>query len=96
MDRELEIIERTPDGIVLLTLDQLKFVLGAVMSMSLSIVILVLVSLTIPTVPAMKPPVELLFLIPFPVIFTLVFLREATKKGLLLKRFKRKRNHNKA
>ena len=40
----------------------------------------------------MKPAVELLFLIPIPLILAVLLLRESNKKAALLKLLKAKRN----
>ena len=96
LERQAEILTRTPDSIVLLTLDEIKLVLGAILSTTLCIALLVLASLPIPTVPPMKPPVELLFLIPIPLILTVYLLRESNKKAALLKLLKAKLNPNEA
>jgi hypothetical protein len=96
LDRQLAIIERTPNGVVLLSLEELKLVLGAVWSTSVCILILVLAALPIPSVPAPRFPFDLLLLlIPIPLILTMFLIREANKKALLLKLLKDRHNHDK-
>jgi hypothetical protein len=77
-------------------LEELKLVLGAVLSTSLCILILVLVALPIPSVPAASLPFDqLLLLIPIPLILTMFLMREANKKALFLKLLKDRHNHDK-
>ena len=92
LERQAEILTRTPHSIVLLALDEIKLVLAAVLCTSVCIVLLVLASLPIQTVPPMKPAVELLFLIPIPLILAIFLLRESNKKAALLKLLKAKLN----
>ena len=92
LERQAEILARTPDSIVLLALDEIKLLLCAVLSICVCIVLLVFASLPIQTVPPMKPVVELLFLIPIPLTVAVFLLRESDKKAALLKLLKAKRN----
>ena len=96
LERQTEILAHTPDSIVLLTLDEIKLILGAVLSTSLCITLLVLASIPIPTNPPTKPPVELLFLIPIPLIVTVFLLRESNRKAALLKLLEAKLNPHEA
>ena len=95
-ERQVGIIERTPNGVVLLTLEELKLVLGAILFMSFCILILVFLALPIPSLPALKPPIELLFLIPILLIAAILCMREASKKANLLRLLKGKHDHNEA
>jgi hypothetical protein len=94
LEREAKIAEQRPDGVVLVTLEELKAVLAALLCISFSILILVFAALPLPLVNAPKPPAELLLFIPVLLILAFVCMRSASKKAALLKILKSRRDEN--
>lgn len=91
VEREAEITERKSDGVVLITLEELKFVLAALLCTSFCILILVFVALPSSLFSASKPPTEFLTLIPVLLLLAFACTRGANKKATLLKVLKARR-----
>jgi flagellar biosynthesis protein FliP len=94
LEREAEITERKPDGVVLVTLEELKFVLAALLCTSFCILILVFVALPSSLFSASKPPTEFLLFIPVLLLLALTCMYAANKKATLLKVLKARRDEN--
>jgi hypothetical protein len=92
-ERQAAIIERTPDGVVLTTLEEIMLVLGATLFVSFSILILVFLSIPIPSLPSLRPPTSLLLFVPILLILATVCLHQAGRKSALLKILKSKHEH---
>ena len=94
LEREAKIAEQRPDGVVLVSLEELKAVLAALLCASFSVLLLVFVALPLPLVNTPKPPKELLLFVPILLILAFVCMRTATKKAALLKILKSRRDEN--
>ncbi|PYL72361.1 MAG: hypothetical protein DMF26_16830 [Verrucomicrobia bacterium] len=94
LEREAKIAEQRPDGMVLVTLEELKLVLAALLCTSFCILLLVFVALPIPLANAPQPPAELLLFIPVLLVLTFVCMHYANKKAALLKILKARRDEN--
>jgi hypothetical protein len=94
LEREAKIAERRPDGVVLVTLEELKLVLGAIFCTSFCILLLVFVAVPLPLTSMPKPPAELLLLIPLLLMVTFVCMHSASKKAALLRILKSRRDKN--
>jgi flagellar biosynthesis protein FliP len=96
LEREAEITERKPDGVVLVTLEELKFVLAALLCTSFCILILVFVALPSSLFSASKPPTEFLLFMPVLLLLAFTCMHAANKKATLLKVLKARRDENRA
>ena len=94
LEREAEITERRPDGVVLVTLEELKFVLVALLCTSFCILILVFVALPSSLFSASKPLTEFLLFIPVLLLLAFTCMYAANKKATLLKVLKARRDEN--
>jgi hypothetical protein len=96
LERQAEITQRRPDGLVLLALEELTLVLAALFCTTFCILLLVFVALPFPTSFASEPPTGFLLFTPVLLILAIVCMRAAQKKSTLLKRLKTKRNEEQA
>jgi hypothetical protein len=92
LEREAEITERRPDGVVLVTLEELKFILAALFCTSMCILILVFVALPSPLFSPSKPPTAFLLFIPLLLLLAFACMYAANKKATLLKILKARRD----
>ena len=93
--RQLQAVEATADGVVLLSLEELKLVLAAVLCTSLSVLVLVWFSPPITNLPQPSDtriglPLEILLLIPILLVGALFCMRAARNKADLLQLAKAK------
>ena len=95
LERQAELIERQPDGVVLVALEELTFLLGALLCGIFTVLLLIFASLPLPIFGS-KPPTEFLLFIPILILITGVCMHAASKKAALLKVLKAKRHANRA